>query len=121
MNIGVIGIGGLGHMAIQLLRQKDVGATAFTSKSNESNAIKELGANQVVAYESNSLEIASYDRLFITTPAQINYDYYLRLLKPDGELWVIGSATKKTQFSSGLLNDFASRSIHGSYIGSPAK
>jgi len=121
MNTGVIGIGGLGHMAIQLLHQKDTVVTAFTSKSDKSEVIKQLGANQVAAYESDSLDNDSYDRLFITTPAQINYDYYLQLLKPDGELWIIGSAIRKTQFSSGLLNDFASRSIRGSYIGSPSE
>jgi uncharacterized zinc-type alcohol dehydrogenase-like protein len=119
MNTGVIGIGGLGHLTIQLLHQRGAVVTAFTSKLDEIDAIKKLGANQVVAYESASLKNGSYDRLFITTPAQITYDYYLQLLKPDGELWVIGSAIQKTQFSSWLLNDFSSRSIRGSYIGSP--
>jgi uncharacterized zinc-type alcohol dehydrogenase-like protein len=119
MKVGVIGIGGLGHMAVQILHHLHAQVTAFSSKKNNVEAIMALGANEVVGYESTNCTSQSFDHLFVTTAAPISYDYYLNLLKPDGNLWIIGSATDKTTFSSWLLNDFAGRSIRGSYIGSP--
>lgn len=120
MSVGVIGIGGLGHFAVQILNELGAEITAFSSKKDQ-QAIKKLGATHVQPYESQEVRPQTYDRLFVTTHAHLDYDYYLRLLKPDGELWVIGVDTQKTAFSSWLLNDFGSRSIHGSYIGSPAE
>ena len=120
MRVGVIGIGGLGHFAIQLLEALGAEVVAFSGKKNQ-EAIKELGASRVVPYESREEPLQTYDRLFVTTYAHIDYDYYLKLLKPDGELWVIGVDTQRTTFSSWLLNDFACRSIRGSYIGSQAE
>lgn len=118
--VGVIGIGGLGHFAVQILNELGARVTAFSNKKNP-EMVKELGATRVLPYESQEAILQSYDRLFLTTHAHIDYDYYLKLLKPGGELWIIGVDTQKTTFSSWLLNDFASRSIHGSYIGSPAE
>ena len=54
------------------------------------------------------------------THAAIDYDYYLNALKPDGEVWVVGSNSVQSGFSSSLLNDWSERSIRGSYIGSLA-
>lgn len=121
MKVGIIGIGGLGHMAVQLAALQCKRVVAFSGKQDKAaREILSLGASEVVVPKAkNSLEPQSFDRLFITTPAVINYNDWLKLLKPDGELWVIGSATRNTTFSSGLLNDFANRSIQGNYIGSP--
>lgn len=119
MPVGVIGVGGLGHFAVQILDGLGAEVTAFSSK-NDRDALKRLGAAKIVPYESQGIEPQTYDRIFVTTYAHIDYDYYLKLLKPDGELWVVGVDTQRTTFSSWLLNDLASRSIRGSYIGSPA-
>ncbi|HXH27119.1 MAG TPA: alcohol dehydrogenase catalytic domain-containing protein [Candidatus Acidoferrum sp.] len=119
MSVGVVGIGGLGHMAVQILKVQKARITAFSKKHNEAG-IRALGADEVVSTPPTAL-LKTFDRLFITTHASIDYDRYLRLLKPDGQLWVIGSDTNKTTFSSWILNDFAERSICGSYIGSPAE
>lgn len=118
MSVGVIGIGGLGHMAVQLPRLQGARVTAFSNKNLA--MLTELGVETVVSYHAD-LPAQTFDRLFITTHAPVDYDHFLKLLKPDGQLWVIGSDTNKTTFSSWLLNDFAERSIHGSYIGSPAE
>ena len=120
MKVGVVGIGGLGHIAVQLLANKGAQVTAFTNKK-DLELVKELGASTVVGYEPSDMEINSFDRIFITTYAHVNYDYYLKLLKPNGELWVVGVDTQPTNFSASLLNDYASRSIRGSYIGSPSE
>lgn len=120
MVVGVIGVGGLGHFAVQILQGLDAEVTAFSSKKNH-DAVKKLGAVRVVRYESRDVAVQTFDRLFVTTYAHVDYDYYLKLLKPDGALWVVGVDTQKTTFSSWLLNDYASRSIRGSYIGSPAE
>jgi len=120
MVVGVIGIGGLGHLAVQILSNLGTEVTAFSSKKNQ-EVVKKLGAVRVVLYESHDVTPQTFDRLFVATHAHIDYDYYLKLLKPDGELWIVGVDTQKTTFSSWLLNDYASRSIRGSYIGSPAE
>lgn len=119
MSVGVIGVGGLGHFAVQILHQLGAKVTAFTNKRQ--SVIKKLGASYVIRHGSQEAQPQAYDRLFVTTHAHIDYDYYLQMLKPDGELWVVGVDTQRTIFSAALLNDFASRSIRGSYIGSPAE
>lgn len=120
MSVGVIGVGGLGHFAVLILNELGAKVTAFSGKKNQ-ETVKKLGATYVLPYESQEAKPQTYDRLFVTTHAHIDYDYYLKLLKPSGELWISGVDTRKTTFSSWLLNDLASRSIHGSYIGSPAE
>jgi uncharacterized zinc-type alcohol dehydrogenase-like protein len=118
----VVGIGGLGHFGVQLLKLKGSKIVAFSGKSGQAaEVIKKMGASLVLPYKSDEVKPHSFDRIFMTTHASVDYDYYLKLLKPTGELWVVGSDINKTTFSSWLLNDFASRSIHGSYIGSPAE
>jgi len=119
MKVGVVGVGGLGHIGIQLLHHFGAQVSAFSSKLEDSRSIQLLGASEVLPYEWDALDAKIFDRLFVTTHAQINYDYYLNLLKPDGELWMLGSPAHKTVFSSNLLNDFAHRTIRGNYIGSP--
>ena len=118
MAIGVVGIGGLGHLAVQILHYMGAEVLAF---SNKASNVNELGATKVMPYQSDEARQKSLDRLFVTTPAPLRYDFYLNLLKPTGELWILGSDTHKTTFSSWLLNDLANRSIRGSYIGSPAE
>lgn len=121
MVVAFVGLGGLGHLGAMLCRSMGAQVSVFTSKSSASELLQEAGVDHAYPYESSDAPKTSFDRIFITSPASVDYDYYLSLLRPDGELWAIGSDPKRTLFSSWLLNDFASRSIRGSYIGSMAE
>jgi uncharacterized zinc-type alcohol dehydrogenase-like protein len=120
--VGVIGIGGLGHLALRFLRAAGCQATAFTSSPDKRQDAMRLGAADA-ASSTHAREILAYDRQFdfvlCTAPAGLDWVSYLRTLKPNGILCLVGSPPGLLQIPVAPLLT-GQRVICGSDIGSPA-
>ena len=95
--VGVVGIGGLGHMALMFLKAWGCEVTAFSrSRSKEQNA-RELGAHEFVATgEEGALEdvAGKFDLIINTTNVELPWDAYVNALAPQGVLHTVGAAPK---------------------------
>ncbi len=93
--VGVIGIGGLGHMGIQFAKAFGAEVTAFsTSKDKEAEA-KELGAHHFVnTRDTGALKkvAGSFDFLLSTASADQDWQGYINALRPKGILCVVGAS-----------------------------
>ena len=120
--VGVIGIGGLGHLALQFLRALGCEITAFTSSPDKGEEAERLGARHVVSSRI-AREIRAqanrFDFLLSTAPARLDFITYLETLKPDGVLCLVGAPPGLIQIPAAQLLSRAQRVICGSDIGSP--
>ena len=120
-HVGVIGIGGLGHLALRFLRAMGCHATAFTSSPDKRDDASRLGAERV-ASSTNAREIRAYthqlDFLLCTVPARLDWITYLETLKPNGILCLVGAPPGILQIPASQLLS-GQRTICGSDIGSP--
>jgi len=101
-HLGVVGIGGLGHMAVQLGKALGAQVTAFTHSEGNKDRILELGADKVVI-SSNEQEMESaaqsLDLLIDTIPVAHDIAPYLALMKPRSTLVNVGNMIKFDEFS----------------------
>jgi len=121
MNVGVIGVGNLGHLAVQILSKQGLSVTAFTHSSNKHNQLKLLGVKDFVdPLDDKHLEAkeGSYDFLLVTTYHSYDWSRFIKLLRPEGTLHFIGLPNENISFPAILLADYARRKVAGSYIGS---
>jgi uncharacterized zinc-type alcohol dehydrogenase-like protein len=92
--VGIVGIGGLGHMGIKLAHAMGAQVVAFTTSESKREAAKELGADEVVV-SRNANEMAAHGRTFDfildTVAAAHDLDALLALLKRDGALTLVGA------------------------------
>jgi len=119
MKVGIIGLGGLGHMGVKLAAAMGANVTVFShSQSKEADA-KAFGAhNFVLTKDENFFEPhkESFDLILNTVSAEIDINSYLHLLKTDGTLVVIGLPGKP--YAVNVFNLLRlRRSIAGSMIG----
>jgi uncharacterized zinc-type alcohol dehydrogenase-like protein len=119
--VGVVGIGGLGHLGIQFARAFGAEVTAFsTSKDKESEA-RELGAHQFVnTRDTGALKkvAGSFDFLLSTVSADQDWQGYVNALRPKGMMCVVGVPPSPLQIQAfSLLGQ--QRAISGSPTGSP--
>jgi uncharacterized zinc-type alcohol dehydrogenase-like protein len=119
--VGVIGIGGLGHLGLRFARAMGAIITAFTSSPDKRAEAERLGAHDV-ASSTLSREIlahkAQFDFLLCTVPARLDWISYLQTLKPGGVLCLVGAPPGLIQFPASLLLS-GQRAVCGSDIGSP--
>lgn len=118
--VGVVGIGGLGHMGIKLAHAMGAHVVAFTTSETKREAAKALGADQVVV-SRNAAEMAahakSFDFILNTVAAPHELDPFLALLKRDGTLALVG-APASPHPSPNVFNLITKRrTIAGSMIG----
>jgi len=120
--VGVIGIGGLGSLALRFLRALGCEATAFTSSPDKREEALGLGA-QEVASSTNAREIRAlanrFEFLLCTVPARLDWITYLQTLKPNGVFCLVGAPPGLLQIPAVQLVK-SQRAICGSDIGSPA-
>ncbi|WP_286833421.1 MULTISPECIES: NADPH-dependent aldehyde reductase Ahr [Acinetobacter] len=121
-HVGVIGIGGLGHIAIKLLKAWGCEVTAFTSNLDKTDELKAMGADHVV----NSRDPAAikklrgkFDLLLSTVNVTLDWQAYLATLAPNGTVHMLGLPLEPMQISAGSLIGGA-KSVTGSPTGSPA-
>ncbi|ARG96647.1 NADPH-dependent aldehyde reductase Ahr [Legionella micdadei] len=120
--VGVIGIGGLGHLALQFLHKWGCEVTAFSSTEGKEAEAKRMGAHYVVNTNDNKAlqKLAGvFDFLLNTTNANLNWAAYLELLAPHGRLHTVGAVPNPIPAPAFSLI-FKQRSLSGSPLGSPA-
>ena len=119
--VGVIGIGGLGHMGLQFARAFGAEVTAFsTSKNKEAEALS-LGAHHFVnTRESGAMKKLNggFDFLLSTVNADQDWGAYLNALRPKGVLCVVGVPPSPMAIQAFALVG-AQRAVSGSPTGSP--
>lgn len=120
MKVGVIGIGGLGHLALQYAKAFGCEVTAFSNSPSKEKEAKEFGADHFVSSTSpenlKKME-GSLDFILSTVNAPLDWNSYLSLLRPHGKLCFVGVPDKPVTVPvfSLLLGE---KSICGSVIGS---
>ena len=121
-HVGVIGIGGLGHLALQFLNKWGCEVTAFTSSPNKEAEAKKLGAHHVVHSRDDSAmqKISrSLDFILNTTNVNLNWAAYVEVLAPKGVLHTVGIVPDPIPVPVFPIVDLQ-RSVSGSPMGSPA-
>lgn len=92
--VGVVGIGGLGHMGIKLAHAMGAHVVAFTTSDSKREAARALGADEVVV-SRNPGEMAahgkSFDFILNTVAAPHDLDAFMVLLKRDGSMTLVGA------------------------------
>jgi alcohol/geraniol dehydrogenase (NADP+) len=119
--VGVVGIGGLGHIAIQFARAFGAQVTAFSSSADKEQEARALGAHHFVnARETKAMkeEAGRHDFLLSTINADQDWSTYLQALRPTGTLCFVGVPPSPVSVPAFPLIAGA-RSISGSPIGSP--
>ena len=119
--VGVVGIGGLGHMALQFLSKWGCEVTAFSSSADKEEAARGFGAHHFVnSRDPDAITklAGSLDLILVTVNVELDWQTYIAALRPKGRLHFVG-ATAKVESSVPLLMG-AQRSISASPLGSPA-
>lgn len=118
--VGVIGIGGLGHLAIQFAHFMGCEVTAFSSSADKETESKKFGADHFVNLSNNNLrKLRRSQDFLLNTSMSENQDWHalLQTLKSDGRLCIVGAPSKPINLSLHHILD-GRRSISGSNIGS---
>jgi len=95
--VGIIGIGGLGHLAIQFARGFGCEITAFSTSIDKKEEALRLGAHHFIVSKDEAAlkKVAnSFDFLLSTVPTPLNWQTYLELLRPKGTLCFVGAQSK---------------------------
>jgi len=118
--VGVVGLGGLGHMAIKLAHAMGAYVVLFTTSSNKVQDAKRLGADEVViSKNADEMEKQAnrFDFIIDTVAASHNLDPFVQALKRDGTMCLVGAP--EFPHPSPTINQliFRRRQIGGSLIG----
>ncbi|QLH43227.1 MAG: NAD(P)-dependent alcohol dehydrogenase [Coxiellaceae bacterium] len=119
MRVGIIGIGGLGHMGLQFANAFGCEVTAFSTSAGKEAEAKRLGAHHfVVSSDNDAINKLrnSFDFILNTANAALPWTTYLELLRPKGKLCFVGVPTRNIEIPA--MNLIALRKeICGSNIG----
>jgi uncharacterized zinc-type alcohol dehydrogenase-like protein len=119
--VGIIGVGGLGHMAVKFAAAYGCEVTAFTSSASKFDEAKGFGANHVVS-SRDSAEIKQlggrFDLLISTVNVKLDWDAMIGTLAPNGRLHIVGAVLEPIPVGAFSLI-MQQRSISGSPTGSP--
>jgi uncharacterized zinc-type alcohol dehydrogenase-like protein len=119
--VGIVGIGGLGHLAIQFARAFGAEVTAFSTSTGKEEEVRLLGAHRFVnSLESKAIKevIGTLDFILTTVNADQDWGAYLQCLRPTGTLCFVGVPPSPVQVNAFPLIS-GLRTISGSPIGSP--
>jgi uncharacterized zinc-type alcohol dehydrogenase-like protein len=121
--VGIVGLGGLGHMGVKLAHAFGAHVVVFTTTPNKKEDALRLGADEVVV-SRNADEMkkhaASFDFILDTVSAPHDLDTYVNLLARDGNLTLVGAPAKPMSISAFPLI-VGRRSVSGSNIGGIAE
>jgi uncharacterized zinc-type alcohol dehydrogenase-like protein len=121
--VAVLGIGGLGHIALMMCRAFGWHTTALSGSPNKELEAKEFGAHEFI--NTNSVEAmqaakSSFDFILNTVSGDIDWNLYMGLLRPYGKLCICG-VPKNQVTVSGMHLIVGNRSLVGSLVASPAE
>ena len=117
--VGVIGLGGLGHMGVKFARALGAQVTMITSSEQKGEDARMLGANEVLlssSVDALTKEEGSFDFLLNTIPVDHDLTPFLELLKTDGTMCVVGAIEPLSKINAAQLI-FGRRTLAGSLIG----
>lgn len=121
--VGVVGIGGLGHMAVKIAHALGAHVVAFTTSASKKEDALRLGADEVVvSRNANEMQkhAGSFDFILDAVAADHDINAYLNLLRRDGNITLVGAPEKPLAVSAFNLI-FGRRSLSGSPIGGLAE
>lgn len=117
--VGVVGLGGLGHMAVKFANALGAHVVLFTTSPNKTADAKRLGAHEVIlSKDAAEMEkhLHSFNFILDTVSAQHDLNPYIALLKRDGTMTLVGAPPEPSPVSSfGLI--FGRHQLAGSGIG----
>lgn len=121
--VGVVGLGGLGHMAVKFAHAFGAHVVVFTTSPNKKEDALRLGADDVViSRNANEMQkhVGSFDFILDAVSADHDINAYISLLTRDGNITLVGAPEKPLGVSAfGLI--FGRRSLSGSAIGGIAE
>lgn len=120
VKVGVVGIGGLGHMGIKLAHAMGAHVVAFTTSESKREAAKALGADEVVNSrnaDEMAAHVKSFDFILNTVAAPHNLDDFTTLLKRDGTMTLVGAPATPHKSPEVFNLIMKRRAIAGSMIG----
>lgn len=122
--VGVVGLGGLGHMAVKIANAMGAKVVLFTTSPDKKEDALRLGASEVVV-SKNSDEMAahtnSFDFILNTVAAPHNLDAFVNLLKRDATMTLVGAPASPHPSPNVFGLIFKRRRIAGSLIGGIAE
>src|SRR5271156_527681 len=117
--VGVVGLGGLGHMGVKFAHALGAHTVVFTTSPGKKDDALRLGADEVVVSRNgNAMQkhAGSFDFILDAVSADHDINAYIQLLRRDGNLVMVGAPEKPMPVSAfGLI--FGRRSLSGSPIG----
>jgi uncharacterized zinc-type alcohol dehydrogenase-like protein len=119
--VAIVGIGGLGHMGVQIAKAMGAKVTAITTHESKKEDAKALGADDVLvstdkdAMAKNALR---YDYILITIPTVFDVNHYLDLLTYRGSLITVGLLGEYEKPTNNMHVAMFNRTLGGSIIGS---
>ena len=120
--VAVVGIGGLGHLAIQFAAAMGCEVTAISSSPSKENEAKQLGAKHFVAgKEDPKLKACkeSFDFILVAATADLDWKPYVNALRPNGRMCFVTAEATNLDIPAGMLLG-GQKSISGSIIGGRA-
>ena len=119
--VGIVGIGGLGHLALQFAKAWGCEVTAFSTTPDKEEEARSMGAHRFAA----TRDVATFKRhsnyfdlLLCTVHADLDWNSYLSMLRPKGKLHLVGLAPSPLMIPAFSLIP-GQRSVTGSPLGSP--
>lgn len=119
--VGVVGIGGLGHLALKFARAWGCEVTAFTSNASKRDAALALGAHHVASSrDSDALKALAgrFDLILVTANVALDWPALLAALAPRGRLHVVGAVLEPMPIPAFALIG-GQKQVSGSPTGSP--
>lgn len=121
-HIGVVGIGGLGHMALKFLRAWGCEITAFSTNPEKEKEARDFGAHHFVStLDNDSIKLMQnrFRMILVTSFADLDWNGYVNMLKPGGNLHIVGAVGPIQKLEVFPLIS-GQKSISGSPIGNPS-
>ena len=121
--VGVVGLGGLGHMGVKLAHAFGAHVVVFTTSPGKTEDALRLGADEVVVSRNTDemrKHAGSFDFILDTVSADHDINAYLNLLRRDGNITLVGAPAKPLSVSAFALL-MGRRSLSGSNIGGIAE
>ena len=121
--VGVVGIGGLGHLAVQFARVFGAEVTAFSTSPAKEAEARTLGAHHFCNTRESKIMKAlagSFDLILSTVNADQDWPAFLSALRPEGQLCLVGAPARPLQIPASMLV-LPAKAVSGSNTGGPLR